>query len=252
MTCAARPSNRCAVDGADPADHAVGGRALDQLVDGTATALRGDHDRAVLDERAVVDEIGDVLAGRAAADLATPLGDRVGPVRRRARRRDEPCDLGEVGPHIRGVRRRPRRRPPRWRTTPGSTEATASPAITVCPTSTRIASDRAVARRFDRVVHLHRLDQHQLLPGHARCHQRTTSIVTIVPCIGASTDCLPHAPDGSCARREYGLLSVSDASGDPGCRSHAVESPVPTRSSSRLAATPSSISSTTTSRSARR
>ena len=50
-----------------------------QLVDGPALLLRRHHQRAVLDQRTLVDQVGDVLASRALAQLASPL-DGVGPV----------------------------------------------------------------------------------------------------------------------------------------------------------------------------
>ena len=60
------------------ADQPVGRRALDELLQRAAPALRGDDERRVLDEAAVVDEIGDVLAGGARA-RGVPARDRVGP-----------------------------------------------------------------------------------------------------------------------------------------------------------------------------
>ncbi len=65
------------VDGADATDEPVGGRVGDQVVEAAPAPLAGDHDRAVLDERAVVDEVVDVLAGRAPLPGA-PFGDGIG------------------------------------------------------------------------------------------------------------------------------------------------------------------------------
>ncbi len=83
------------VRGADSPDEAVGGGVLDQVVERPTAALRGDHEGAVLDERAVVDEVGEVLAGRASPALPTPC-------HRRRSARVEPSfvafdDIGEVG-----------------------------------------------------------------------------------------------------------------------------------------------------------
>ena len=55
-----------AVDRADAPDETVGRRVGDEVVEAAAAALAGDHDRPVLHEGALVDEVGDVLAGRAA------------------------------------------------------------------------------------------------------------------------------------------------------------------------------------------
>jgi hypothetical protein len=66
-----------AVDGADAADHAVGRRALDEVLHRSAATLRGDHHRAVFDEGSGVDEVGHVLAGGSPAELrrrATAVG----------------------------------------------------------------------------------------------------------------------------------------------------------------------------------
>src|SRR5262249_14133176 len=47
---------------ADARNQALGRRALDQVLHGAPTALRGDHERTVLDERSGVTEILDVLS----------------------------------------------------------------------------------------------------------------------------------------------------------------------------------------------
>jgi len=66
-----------AVDTADAADQSVARRRGDQVVDGTSPTLGGDHEWAVLDERTVVDEVGEVLAGGAPTPLASAR-DRIG------------------------------------------------------------------------------------------------------------------------------------------------------------------------------
>ena len=202
MTCAARPANRSPLTRADAADHAVGRRALDQLVDATAAALRGDDDRAVLDERALVDEVGDVLAGRAPADLAAPLATASGraasrPIAWRAMR------LGEVGPDARRDRPRSRRRPPpaprprragRWR-------PRRQPSPSGRPT-TRMPIDRCRSRRRS-IAWCIFIDSISITcwPGAHRL-ARSTSIVTIVPCIGADTS-VRAAPGRAPRRRTY-------------------------------------------------
>jgi hypothetical protein len=62
------------VHGPDAAHDAVRGADTHQVVDGTAVALSRERERPVLDEAAVVDEVGDVFARRALAGLA-PLRD---------------------------------------------------------------------------------------------------------------------------------------------------------------------------------
>jgi hypothetical protein len=62
---------------AEPSDHPVGRRAGDQVVDVAPAALGCDHHRAVLHEAALVDQVGDVLAGRAPV-RGSPPGHRVG------------------------------------------------------------------------------------------------------------------------------------------------------------------------------
>ena len=107
-----------AVDAADAADHAVGRELADDLLHRQAGARR-QHEAAVLDERAVVAEVVDVLAGRALVGPAAP-GDGVGPG---GVERDGVAleDLREVGADLvevdlldvawtRGRRRRPARR----------------------------------------------------------------------------------------------------------------------------------------------
>ena len=66
-------AEQLAVDPGGAADQPVGGGALDQLLELAAAALGGDREAAVLDEAAGVDEVGDVLARRAAAGRVAPL-----------------------------------------------------------------------------------------------------------------------------------------------------------------------------------
>jgi hypothetical protein len=67
---AALVAEQVAVDACRPRDEPVRGRALDQLGQITAKSLGGDCEPSVLDERALVDEIFDVLpCGSAAAGM---------------------------------------------------------------------------------------------------------------------------------------------------------------------------------------
>ena len=50
-----------------PRDQPVGGGLRDQVLELTPAALGGDREAAVLDQRAGIDEVGDVLASGAAA-----------------------------------------------------------------------------------------------------------------------------------------------------------------------------------------
>jgi hypothetical protein len=98
------------VDAADAGDHAVGGRVAHQVVETAPALLRGEGQRAVLDEAAAIAEVGDVLARGAQAERVT-LGDRLGP----ARIADEGLarlQLAQVRPEVRigRARRRSRRR----------------------------------------------------------------------------------------------------------------------------------------------
>ena len=88
-----------AVDARRARHEAVGGRARDEVVEVAAGALGGDREAPVLDERARVDEVGDVLARGAPAGRAAAL-DRLGPRRRPASAR------GGAGPR-RGPRAAP-------------------------------------------------------------------------------------------------------------------------------------------------
>jgi hypothetical protein len=97
---------------ADPGDQAVGRGPGDELVHRPAPALGGDGEGAVLDVAALVDEVGDVLAGGPVAPLVA-LGHHLRPGL--VEPRPVPLDhLGEVGAQgrpRRGGRRRGGRLP---------------------------------------------------------------------------------------------------------------------------------------------
>ena len=75
-TRAALVAEQVAVDARSAPHQTVGGRALDQLVEVATLALRGYREPPVLDKRAGVDQIGDVLARGPPALLVAAL-DRV-------------------------------------------------------------------------------------------------------------------------------------------------------------------------------
>ena len=59
------------VDLAETAHHAVTGGVFDQVFHRAPPPLTGDHHRAVLDERPVIAEVGDVFTGGAVTRLAS-------------------------------------------------------------------------------------------------------------------------------------------------------------------------------------
>ena len=99
-----------------PADEAVGGRARDQLLARCAALLRGEQQRPVLDEAALVEQVGEVLARGAPAALV-PARDRVGArgvqadLVALAHRREVRALAGRRGPARRGGSRARRRAP---------------------------------------------------------------------------------------------------------------------------------------------
>ena len=72
-------AEQVAVDAGHACHHAVALGVGDQVLHRAAAALRRHHQRAVLHERAGIDEVGHVLARRAVAPTVT-LGHGVGPV----------------------------------------------------------------------------------------------------------------------------------------------------------------------------
>ena len=126
-----------AVDLADAADEPVGGRARDQLLARAPALLRGEQQRPVLDERAVVDEVGEVLARGALAALVAAR-DRVRARRRRGRSRG--ARARRAG--RRALRRRAARRPLTWASrgaSRGSSVSSSWPSSTASPTATASA-----------------------------------------------------------------------------------------------------------------
>ena len=129
-------AERLAVDAADAGDHAVGRRVADQVVELAPAALRGERERAVLDEAAGVAQVGDVLARGAQAE-GVALGDGVGTAgvgeQRLARAQLEQVGAQRVARRL-AARCRRRSAPRRWN---GRSVASTDPASTTSPTSWR-------------------------------------------------------------------------------------------------------------------
>ncbi len=181
------------VDGADAPDHAVSGGALDELVEASPPPLSCDHQRSVLDERTLVDQVGDVLARRAPTDRAAAF-DRLRASRVETDRMAR-LNLRQIGSNRRWIGRRGSRRGFAYDHTRCHDEQRR-------PGRHRRAHDDqhlgngAVARRLDGVMHLHRLDQHQLLAGHDGLAGR--HVDGDDRALHRSVDtCVPHSSDGS-------------------------------------------------------
>lgn len=154
---------RSSLDRPGAGDHAVGGRGDDQVLQRAAAALGGDGERPELGEAARVAECVDVLPGRAAAD-PMPFGDRVGTVlvqadRMAAQRLGEIRAYEvEVDAHIEG--------PVIGRFVPRRVEQ--HHRLSLCH---RVAHRRRYGPygpgrgRPEDMLHLHRLEDEQLLPG---------------------------------------------------------------------------------------
>jgi hypothetical protein len=171
---------------ADPADQSVGGGRGDQVLHRPPAPLRGDHERAVLDERAGVDQVGHVLASRAPTTLPT-AGDGVGPVVVEA----ELVALDHFAEVVAFESERPGRRTGRRTALVGGAGAFVDVQQRL-PDGDRVAVgdrhrlDDPVDRRDDLVVHLHRLDEGHHLTGAYEAPASTRS-PTIVPCNCAVT-----------------------------------------------------------------
>ena len=187
-----------AVDLGEPADDAVGGRAREQLLLRPPPFLRGEDQRLVLDEAALVDEVGDVLARGPPALLAPPR-DRVGArgVEPGRVARDDVVERAAA----RGVPRGPPRLAARRR---GSAARSPPPRLAA---RRRLAArgrrrhrlslrDRVAHRHVDAdhfaaglgehlVLHLHRLDRRHDLAGRDRSPGAATA--TTVPATGATS-----------------------------------------------------------------
>ncbi len=134
-------------------------------------------ERAVLDERAGVDQIVDVLARRALAGLA-PARDGIGPVlveadgmalehSARSGRIEVEIDVARRLVAI-AARRRPR-----------SSRPAGVPSNTASPADTRQRLHDAAGRGRDHVLHLHRFHDEQLLALRGRLAPTSTSIAMI-------------------------------------------------------------------------
>ena len=155
----------------------------------SAALLGGEQQRPVLDEGALVDEVGEVLARGAPPALAAAR-DRLGARRvepdrvalahrlagRRARRR--------VGSSAGGARRRGRRSPP------GAEQRRSSwPSSTASPTATSTLRDDAAGLREHLVLHLHRLEHDQRRARADLLVRAVRRSTTTTPANGAVTLC---------------------------------------------------------------
>ncbi len=164
---------RPAVDGADARHQAVGRGAGDEVLERAPATLRGHHEGPVLDERALVEEVGDVLAGGAVPagvaaghGLVTSGVEAAGVAVR---------DLGEIGARTGGGPVRNRRpRPVRGRGDGGAPVRPSGrslcgrlrhdrqdvPGLDGVARGHPHLGQRAVGAGVDGVLHLHRLDDH--------------------------------------------------------------------------------------------
>ena len=172
------------VDGGDAGDQAVGRRVADEVVDLAPPALRGDRQRAVFDEGAVVDELRDVLARGALVGLAAALDrGRAVLVQRDGVARDQ---FGEIGPDVVEIDilflgRRHGRRP-----RPARDSRMASSCISVAPASPTIFVTLPPCGAVTRCSIFMASSTAICWPGRTRSPS-LTSIVTMVPCSGAGT-----------------------------------------------------------------
>ena len=202
-------------------------------------ALRGDRERAVLDEGARVAEVGDVLARRALAGLAPPR-DRVGP-RRVERRRAWRCvHLGEIGADVVEVDRRRVRRIAARSTSRGFDEDAADAPRARCRRRRpRAARTMPLRRRRDDVLHLHRVHAPGAAGPARTASPSRTAMLTIVPCIGARREHVPVGASEPVVRRGVSLAGGSDCRRDhrarASCRSAGRRAGRPDRSRRRTA-----------------
>ena len=149
-------------DGRQAGDQAVGRGVGDQVLLGAPAALRGNGQRAVFDEAAGIDQVGDVLP-RGAAALLVPLGNRGLPALVEGEQMAVP-DLVEVGARPVEIDCGRTRfavgpAPVRVKTSNGS------PVPTTWPGVTRYADGAQRIRRDEHVLHLHRLEHDHLAAG---------------------------------------------------------------------------------------
>ena len=162
-------AEQLAVDVADSTDQPVGRGGRDQIVELAPSPLGSDHQRAVLDERPLVDQVADVLAGRSAT-LRSPSLDGIRAllvetdtvtidhlaqiVAFEADGTDADRRLATVGPDGNGD--------------PFGDRGEFLADHDRRPLLDGNRVDRSVDRGHDLVVHLHRLDQRQHVAGPHR------------------------------------------------------------------------------------
>jgi hypothetical protein len=151
------------VDRAGPGHEAVGGGAPLQVLELPTATLRRDGEAAVLGEAAVVEQVGEVLAG-GALTAGVPLGHRVGAlgVETHTMSFDDLTDVVTVEPGRGAARRRCGCRAPV--SVVGGGDPLRDPDQFLTDDHRRPGLDRddlhdATDRRHDLVVHLHRLDE---------------------------------------------------------------------------------------------
>ena len=152
------------VDGRDAHDEAVGRRVLDEIVELAPAPLRGDREAAVFHERAVVDELRDVLARGALIGVAAALDrGRAIFVERVGLARDQFGEIGtdvveiDIGFRCRRIGRDVERLEIQDRLAMHQRDAVAGDEL----------HDAAALLGHDEMLHLHGLDHGELL---ARAH----------------------------------------------------------------------------------
>ena len=163
------PTERRSVHGADTADHAIGRRLLDEVGQAAPAALSGQRECAVLDETAWIDQVGHVLARGAPAHLATAChGIGPGGIEPHGVAGDR---LGKVGANVVGVDGGHRLDHHGLHGTWGECGHRFTVGDGLASHHEHGVDDAAVVG-LDGVMHLHRLDEHHLLPGAYRLSGR--------------------------------------------------------------------------------
>jgi len=150
-----------APDRGEPAHESVGGSVADQIVEPAAATLGGDRECPVLDEGALVDQVGDVCTRGALSLRCAPchgVGSRG--VEREVASFTPPREIGALA----GVRRAAVRSGGRTDDSGFHRQQNLAggDGLALCDAD---RGDDAVASRRHRMLHLHRLDDHDLVAG---------------------------------------------------------------------------------------
>ena len=166
----------------------------------------------MLDERAVVAEVVDVLARGALVRLAA-AGDGVGTgrVERDGVALDDLGEIGADGVEVDLVGRWSSTRPP---TSAGSTNTSGWPSKTVSPTATPTRRTNPASVAVDDVLHLHRLHHEQLLAGADRRRRRRRRSRRSCPAGGERTAVVPAGPSSVGGDRRAVAASAGRAAPD--------------------------------------